>query len=49
MYSDWLSAARALSAGVRRLQREADHSLPTGAEIKKMWIYTFTPPCVFVG
>jgi hypothetical protein len=24
--------------------READRSLPTGAEVKKMWIYTSTPP-----
>jgi hypothetical protein len=24
--------------------READHSPPTSAEVKKTWIYTFTPP-----
>jgi hypothetical protein len=28
--------------------READHSLPTSAEVKKMWIYTSTPPYAFV-
>jgi hypothetical protein len=33
----------ALSPGVKRLGREADHSLSTSAEVKKMWIYTFTP------
>jgi hypothetical protein len=30
----------ALSPGVKRSGREADHSPPTSAEIKKMWIYT---------
>jgi hypothetical protein len=29
--------------GVKRLGREADHSPPTSAEVKKMWIYTSTP------
>jgi hypothetical protein len=28
--------------GVKRQGREADHSPPTGAEVKKMWIYTST-------
>jgi hypothetical protein len=28
---------------VSRPQREADHSPPTSAEVKKMWIYTSTP------
>jgi hypothetical protein len=32
--------------GVRQ-GREADHSPPTSAEVKKMWIYTSTPPYVF--
>jgi hypothetical protein len=31
-----------LSPGVRRLGRET--SLPTNTEVKKMWIYTSTPP-----
>jgi hypothetical protein len=30
----------ALSPGIKRLWREADHSPPTSAEVKKMWIYT---------
>jgi hypothetical protein len=29
-----------LSAGVKRPGREADHSPPTNAEVKKTWIYT---------
>jgi hypothetical protein len=29
--------------------READHSPPTSAEVKKMWIYTPTPPYVFMA
>jgi hypothetical protein len=35
--------------GVKRQGREADHSPPTSAEVKKMWIYTFTPPYVFMA
>jgi hypothetical protein len=34
----------ALSPGVKRQRREANHSPPTSAEVKKMWIYTLTPP-----
>jgi hypothetical protein len=34
--------------GVRRSGREADHSPPTSAEVKKMWIYISTPPYVFM-
>jgi hypothetical protein len=33
-----------LSPRVKRQGREADHSPPTSAEVKKMWIYTSTPP-----
>jgi hypothetical protein len=33
----------ALSLGVKRPGREVDHSPPTSAEVKKMWIYTSTP------
>jgi hypothetical protein len=29
--------------GVKRPEREADHSPPTSAEVKKKWIYTYTP------
>jgi hypothetical protein len=39
----------ALSLGVKRPGREADHSPPASAEIKKMWIYTFTPPYAFMA
>jgi hypothetical protein len=33
-----------LSPGVKRPGCEADHSPPTNAEVKKIWIYTSTPP-----
>jgi hypothetical protein len=33
----------AISPGVKRQVREADHSLPASAEVKKMLIYTSTP------
>jgi hypothetical protein len=29
--------------GLKRPGREAEQSLPTSAEVKKMWIYTSTP------
>jgi hypothetical protein len=35
--------------GVKRQGREADHSPPTSAEVKKMWIYTSTHPCAFMA
>jgi hypothetical protein len=38
----------ALSPGVKRQEREADHSIPTLAEDKKTWIYTSTSQCVFM-
>jgi hypothetical protein len=38
-----------LSLGVKRPGREADHSPPTSAEVKKTWIYTSTPPYVFMA
>jgi hypothetical protein len=34
----------ALSTGVKRLGREADQSPPANAEVKKLWVYTSTPP-----
>jgi hypothetical protein len=34
--------------GVKRQGREADHSPPTSAEVKKMWIYSSTPTHVFM-
>jgi hypothetical protein len=38
-----------LSPGVKRQGREADHSPPFSAEVKKMWIYTSTPLYVFMA
>jgi hypothetical protein len=35
--------------GVKRQGREADHSSPTNAEVKKMWIYTSTPTYFFMA
>jgi hypothetical protein len=34
----------ALSLGVKRPGREADHSPPPSAEVKNTWSYTSTPP-----
>jgi hypothetical protein len=30
-------------------EREADHPPQTSAEVKKTWIYTSTPPYVFMA
>jgi hypothetical protein len=38
-----------LFPGVKRQGREADHSPPTNAEVKKMWIYTSTPLYVLMA
>jgi hypothetical protein len=38
-----------LSLGVKRQGREAGHSPPNSAEVKKIWIYTSTPPYAFMG
>jgi hypothetical protein len=40
---------RALSPGVKRPGREADRSPPASAKVKKMWIYTSTPPYAFMA
>jgi hypothetical protein len=40
---------RTFFLGVKRLGREADHSPPASAEVKKMWIYTSTPPHAFMA
>jgi hypothetical protein len=37
------------SQAVKRPRREADHSPPASAEVKKMWIYTSIPPYVFIA
>jgi hypothetical protein len=38
-----------VSPGLKRLGREADHSPPASAEVKKMWIYTSTPTYAFMA
>jgi hypothetical protein len=38
-----------LSPAVKRQGREANHSPPSSAEVKKMWVYTFTPPHAFMA
>jgi hypothetical protein len=38
---EWIPVA--VSPGVQRPGREADHSTPASAEVKEMWIYTSTP------
>jgi hypothetical protein len=43
------SVPGALSLGIRRQGPEADHSPPTSAKVKKMWIYTSTPSYVFMA
>jgi hypothetical protein len=34
--------------GVKQQGREADHSPPVSAEVKKIWTYTSTPPYAFI-
>jgi hypothetical protein len=43
----WVQGA--LSLAVKRPGREADHSPPASAEVKKLWIYTSTPPYAFMA
>jgi hypothetical protein len=45
----WVSGGECLFLGLKRPGREADHSPPTSAEVKKTWVYTFTPQYVFVA
>jgi hypothetical protein len=45
--SQWVPGA--LSPGVKRPGREAVHSLPPSVEVKKIWIYTSTPPYAFMA
>jgi hypothetical protein len=40
---------RALSPEVKRPGHEVDYSPPASAEVKKIWIYTSTPPYVFMA
>jgi hypothetical protein len=44
--TQWVPGAP--SPGVKQPGREADHSPPASAEVKKMWIYTSTPPYAFM-
>jgi hypothetical protein len=44
---EWVPGA--LSPEVKRQGREADHSTPASAEVRKMWIYTSTPPYAFMA
>jgi hypothetical protein len=39
----------ALSPEVKRQGGEAGHSPPASVEVKKMWIYTSTPPYAFMA
>jgi hypothetical protein len=39
----WIPGGGGLSPGVKRPRRETDHSYPSSAEVKKMWIYISTP------
>jgi len=39
----------ALSLGVKRPDREADHASPSSAEVKNAWSYISTPPIRFHG
>jgi hypothetical protein len=38
----------ALSPVIKRCEREADHSPPTSAKVKKTRIYTSTPPYAYM-
>jgi hypothetical protein len=39
----------ALSLGVKRQGHAADHSPAVSAKVKKMWIYSSTPPYAFMA
>jgi hypothetical protein len=43
------TGTEALFPGVKRPGREADHSPPASAEVKKMWIYTSIPQYAFMA
>jgi hypothetical protein len=43
----WVPAA--LTPGVKRPGREADHSPPSSAEVKNAWRYTSIPQYVFMA
>jgi hypothetical protein len=39
----------ALSLGIKRPERETDHSPPYSGEVKNAWSYTSDPQCVFMA
>jgi hypothetical protein len=39
----------AMGTVIKRPGREDDHSSPISAEVKKMWMYTSTPPYAFMA
>jgi hypothetical protein len=41
--------SRIFSSAGRPQEREVDHSPPDSAEVKKMWLYTSTPPYAFMA
>jgi hypothetical protein len=43
----WVQGA--LSLGIKRPERKADHSPPSSAEVKNAWSYTSTPQYVFMA
>jgi hypothetical protein len=51
-HPDWLWDPPSLLSngyeGVKRPGCKGDHSPPTSAKVKKMWIYTSTPPYTFI-
>jgi hypothetical protein len=38
-----------LGEGVKWPESQADYLLPTSADVKKTWIYTSTPPYIFMA
>jgi hypothetical protein len=38
-----------IEKGAKRPWHEVDHSPPTSVEVKKTWVYTSTPPYVFMA
>jgi len=39
----------ALTLGVKQPGHKSDRSLPSNAEVKNAWSYTFTPPYIFMA
>jgi hypothetical protein len=45
----WPMGTGDVSPGVKQLGHEADHSLPSNAEVKNIWILITTPPYIFMA